>query len=279
MATRAPGSPPPDTPPSHPAPHRPTIAAIAVVIYATGSVIHEGIGHGGACLLTGGRMAGISAVHFQCDGGGRVAVAAGGTIMNIVAGLLLLAGLRRAPAARPHLRYALWLGMTVNLMQAAGYFLFSGALGIGDWADLLAAKGGGAARAAMATAGALAYLGVVSLAARRLGPLLPGDRDAARRGARALTLVPWIAGGLVSCLSGAFNPVGLVLVAISAAAASFGGTSGLAWMPDIIGTPWAPLPAPGPPAPVLGRHYGWIAAGVVAAIVFVGVLGPGWPRP
>jgi len=269
-----------DTLPPDTLPHRPTIAAIAVVIYAAGAVIHEGIGHGGACLVTGGRMAGMSGVHFECDDGGPIMVAASGTLMNIVAGLLLYAALRRAPAARPHLRYALWLGMTVNLMQAAGYFLFSGAFGIGDWADILAALGGGgAARAAMATAGALAYLGVVSFAARRLGPLLPADRATARRVARTLTMVPWIAGGLVSCLSGAFNPVGLVLVAISAAAASFGGTSGLAWMPEIVGTPWAPLPATGPSPPTLGRHNGWIAAGVVAAIVFVAVLGPGWPRP
>jgi len=261
-------------------PHRPTIAAIAVVVYAATSVIHEVVGHGGACLATGGRMAGMSAVHFQCDGGGAIVVAAGGTLMNIVAGLLLFAVLRRVPADRPHLRYAVWLGMVVNLMQAAGYFLFSGALGIGDWADILAATGGdGAARAAMASAGGLAYLGFVCFAARRLGPLLPSDRGAARRVARALTLVPWIAGGLVSCLSGMFNPVGLVLVAISAAAASFGGTSGLAWMPDIIGTRWAPLRAAGVQSPALGRHRGWIAAGAVAAILFVGLLGPGWSRP
>jgi hypothetical protein len=265
---------PPDT-----LPHRPTIAAIAVVIYAAGAVIHEGIGHGGACLVTGGRMAGMSGVHFECDGDGIV-VAAGGTLMNIVAGLLLFAALRRTPAGRPHLRYALWLGMTVNLMRAAGYFLFSGALGIGDWAEILTAlDGGGAARAVLAAAGAVAYLGVVIFAARRLGPFLPGDRATARRVARVLTLVPWIAGGLVSCLSGAFNPVGLVLVAISAAAASFGGTSGLAWMPEIVGTPWSPLAAAGPSPPTLGRHNGWIAAGIVAAIVFVAVLGPGWPRP
>jgi len=265
---------PPDTPP-----HRPTIAGIAVVIYAAGAIIHEGIGHGGACLVTGGRMVGMSGVHFQCDGEG-IAVAAGGTLANLAAGLLLFAALRSAPAGRPHLRYALWLGMTVNLMQAAGYFLFSGALGIGDWAEILTALGGGgAARAALATAGAIAYLGVVSFAARALGPFLPADRAAARRIARALTLVPWIAGGLVSCVSGAFNPVGLVLVAISAAAASFGGTSGLAWMPEIVGTRWAPIPAAGPPPPSLHRHDGWIVAGGVAAIVFIAALGPGWPRP
>jgi hypothetical protein len=255
-----------------------TVAAIAVVIYAAGAVIHEGIGHGGACLATGGRMAGMSAVHFECAGGAAIAVAAAGTIANLVAGLLLYAALGRAPSSRPHLRYALWLGMAVNLMQAAGYFLFSGALGIGDWAEILRALGGGgAARAAMAVAGAGAYFGVVCFAARAIAPLLPADPAAARQAARSLTLTPWIAGGVVSCLAGALNPVGFLLVAISAAAASFGGTSGLVWMPDIVGTRWAPGSAIGEPA-VLGRHRVWVAAGVVAALVLIVVLGPGLPR-
>jgi len=241
--------------------------------------VHEGIGHGGACLATGGRMAGMSSVHFECDGGSDIPVAAGGTIMNVVAGLLMHAAMRRVPPGRPHLRYALWLGMTVNLMQAAGYFLFSGVLGIGDWAQILKALGaGGLARVAMAAAGAVSYLCVMAFTARALGPFLPPERAEAQRTARALTLVPWIAGGVASCVAGALNPVGLVLVAISAAAASFGGTSGLAWMPDIIGTPWAPCPATGAP-PVLGRHRGWIGAGIVAAAVLVFVLGPGFPRP
>jgi hypothetical protein len=248
------------------------------VIYATGAVFHEGIGHGGVCLATGGRMAGMSSVHFECDGGAGIPVAAGGTIANIVAGLLMCAALRRVPPGRPHLGYALWLGMTINLMQAAGYFLFSGALGIGDWAQILEVLGAGAAaRVAMAAVGALSYLGVMVFTARALVPFLQAERAEAERTARSLTLLPWIAGGLVSCLAGAFNPVGLVLVAISAAAASFGGTSGLAWMANIIGTRWAPCRAAGD-APDIGRHRGWVGAGIVAAIVLVLVLGPGFTR-
>src|SRR5262245_38604465 len=143
------------------APHRPTIAAIAVVIYAAGAILHEGVGHGGACLLSDGGLVGMSSVHFQCGAEG-IAVAAGGTMANVAAGLALLMALRRSSAARPHLRYALWLGMSVNLMQAAGYFLFSGALGIGDWAAIVRMTGGGAmSRAALAAAGAVLYLGVV----------------------------------------------------------------------------------------------------------------------
>ena len=41
------------------------------------------------------------------------------------------------PQYRPHAVYFLWLFTTLNLLSGAGYFLFSGAVGIGDWADVV----------------------------------------------------------------------------------------------------------------------------------------------
>jgi hypothetical protein len=232
------------------------------------------MGHGSACLATRGMTVSWSSVHFECSVE-SLAVMAGGTIANLAAGALFFALLRVASGGAPATRYFLWLAMTVNLMQAAGYFLFSGALGIGDWAAVLRHFGaGGAARAAMAIGGALAYLAVVRFAARELTPFLPGARAAAERAARPLTLFPWIVGGVLSCIAGALNPVGFLLVAISAAAASFGGTSGLAWMASIAGTPWAPLD-PRSTGLAIPRHRGYIAAGLLAAILFIGVMGPG----
>ena len=35
----------------------PTIAALAVIVYATTALLHEGVGHGGACLLVDGLRA------------------------------------------------------------------------------------------------------------------------------------------------------------------------------------------------------------------------------
>ena len=71
-------------------------------------------------------------------------------------------------------------------------------------------------------------------------------------------------------LAGLFNPVGPVLIAISAAAASFGGASGLLWLTQFTrGSTRSAEPAE------LDRRYGWIVAGCVVAGVFVGVLGPG----
>lgn len=252
----------------------PTVAAIAALVYAGGAVVHELIGHGLGCLASGGSTISWSSVHFDCSVASP-AVMIGGTLANLVAGSVSFLLLRAARGASAATRYLLWLAMTVNLMQAAGYFLFSGAVGIGDWAQVLRHYGlGGSARAVMAIGGGLAYLPLVAWAARELAPLLPADRAAARRAARRLTLVPWTAGGLLSCLAGALNPVGILLVAISAGAASFGGTSGLAWMAWIVATPWAPLPPTAAGLP-FARHRGYLVAGILVSILFVVMLGPG----
>ena len=51
---------------------RPTLAAIAVVAFALANLAHEGMGHGGACLLAGGRALALSAIHFDGDLGGWI---------------------------------------------------------------------------------------------------------------------------------------------------------------------------------------------------------------
>ena len=78
-------------------------------------------------------------------------------------------------------------------------------------------------------------------------------------------LIAYFTGGLLYCISGAFNPHGPLLIAISAAAASFGGTSGLTWMDSFV-------PAGG--SQMVRRSVAWIVAGVVVAAIFIGVLGP-----
>jgi hypothetical protein len=68
------------------------------------------------------------------------------------------------------------------------------------------------------------------------------------------------------------NPAGLILVLVSGAAASFGGTSLLAWVWRSMGTP---LPET-PDVPMgIPRSKAWIVAGVICALLFICVLGPG----
>lgn len=55
-----------------------TIIAISIVAFAIANALHEGVGHGGACELTGGHARVLSSVHFECDQDNRF-IAAGGT--------------------------------------------------------------------------------------------------------------------------------------------------------------------------------------------------------
>jgi hypothetical protein len=248
-----------------------TIIAIAVAVYVLSDVFHEGVGHGGACLLVGARPLVLSTVHFDCTAGGRI-VAAGGTVANLVLGVVCWLWSRQVRA--PRARYFLWLAMTVNLFEAGGYFLFSGVGNIGDWADVIAGlQPAWVWRIGLTLLGAASYYAFVWFGLIELRPFL-GDSTAERVDrARRLCVVAYLTGGILSCVAGLLNPVGMMLVAISAAASSLGGTSGLAWMWQLLRSPsWG---TQSPPLPALARSNAWIAVGVVLALVFIGVLGRG----
>ena len=249
-----------------------TVVAIAAVAYVCASILHEGIGHGGACVLTGGKPVAISTVHFECDHEGRL-VAAGGTIVNFAAGLVCWLGLRIVSHAT-RLRYFLWLSMTINFLQAGGYFLFSGVGNIGDWAVVI--QGFQPAwlwRVGLTMLGVGSYLIFVWIALLEMRPFLGLAEPERLQRAKKLTLVPYFTGGILSCVAGLFNPVGMILVAISAAAASFGGTSGLAWMWQMFRGDRIPRTAF--EMPPLSRSLGWMITAGIMGVLFISVLGPG----
>jgi hypothetical protein len=85
--------------------------------------------------------------------------------------------------------------------------------------------------------------------------------------------VPYLTSGILSCAAGALNPVGPLLILISAAAASFGGHSGLAWMSTLLHGPR--IPSSQLQMPEIRRAWEWLIAAVVLAILFLAKLGPG----
>ena len=253
-----------------------TVTAIALVAYAASNVSHEAVGHGGACVALGGKPNVLSSVHFDCGAEAisalaRRGVAAAGTIANFIAGALGLVAFKATnPVRKPHISYFLWLFTTLNLLMGAGYFLFSGVGNIGDWAAVASGTVSPFIwRPAMAVLGGALYF----LLARRSGQwvgALVGSDDLSMRRSRLLSVPAYVAGGLLFCLSGLFNPVGPVLIAISAAAASFGGASGLLWLTQFTrGSKWSARPAE------LERSYAWIVAGCIVSVIFVGILGRG----
>jgi hypothetical protein len=253
-----------------------TVTTIALVAYAASNLVHEGVGHGGACVALGGRPRVLSSVHFECGdeamgSPARRGVAAAGTIANFIAGALALVAFKRIdPRQKPHAAYFLWLFTTLSLLSGPGYFLFSGIGGIGDWADVAGDSMPPLLwRPAMAVFGGALYFLVARQTSQWLRSLVGSDELHMTR-ARMLTVPAYAAGGVLFCLSGLFNPVSPILIAISAAAASFGGASGLLWLTEFLrGGKRSPEPAE------LDRSYVWIVAGCIVSLVFVGILGPG----
>lgn len=265
----------PSLPPSREAtrPDLLTIAALATVTAVITDFIHEGLGHGGMCAATGGQPLVLSTVHFECSVDTRL-VAAGGTLANLIFGITSWGAARAVRQSAPW-RYFLWLLMTFNLFDAGGYFLFSGIGNVGDWSVAVAGwQPAWAWRVGLAALGIVTYFFLfVPLSLRELRPFLGKDTKIRVWRARQLTLVPYLTSGILSCAAGAFNPVGPLLILISAAAASFGGHSGLAWMwtllknPRILNSKFQ--------MPEIGRSLVWIIIAVVLAIGFIAGLGPG----
>ena len=75
------------------------------------------------------------------------------------------------------------------------------------------------------------------------------------------------------CFAGALNPRGMILILISAAASTFGGTSGLLWDTNWLrrGT-MIPFGPPSEPMPI-ERSWPLITAVSIVAVAFVIILG------
>src|SRR2546422_10830866 len=84
-----------------------TVIAIGTVAYAACGMVHEIIGHGLACALTGVRALSLSTVALQTGSSSRF-VAAAGPIANVVVGMFALSLFRRGTAFTA-MRYFLWL--------------------------------------------------------------------------------------------------------------------------------------------------------------------------
>ena len=261
--------------------HLSTLLAIAVMAYALANVAHEGLGHGGMCVALGGEPRVLNAVYFDCgeDGLSSAAsrwISAGGTLVNLaLAGLtaLLLAGrIVRAPSGR----YFLWLFLALNLFQAFGYWMFSGIGGIGDWQSVIAGSPHYALwRITLAVVGTAGYMFfAVPITLRGLEPFLVSGEPERLERAWRLTLPAYFAGGALYVTAGLFNPESPWLVLISAAAASFGGASALAWMTHLLSNRRRFPPTGGQPLGI-AKSWPWLLAGALVAVVFITVLGPG----
>jgi hypothetical protein len=250
------------------------VGAIAILAYMLGNVSHEGLGHGGACLLVGAKPLVLSSVHFECSADSRL-VMAGGTMVNLLAGAAFFFLGRLTTPRYARLKYFFWIAMAVNLYSGTGYFLFSGIGGIGDWGDFIQGLGPQWPwRIGLTILGGVTYFLAARITLLELRPLIGSKKGERYRYALRLTAIPYFAGGILMCIAGALNPKGMILILISAAASTFGGTSGLLWATNWLNRgSMIPYGPPAEPVPI-DRSWPLIATAGVAAVVFICVLGP-----
>jgi hypothetical protein len=242
-----------------------TVAAIAAVAYAACDMTHEALGHGVAALLTGVHLVSLSTVGLGSVESSRM-VAAAGPMLNIVAGLLAMIVFRRGTGFGGG-RYFLWLFATLNLLNGTGYLTYSGILDFGDWSVVVAGMQPHLLyRIGLVVAGLATYFGSVWYAGMAWVPVV--RRDDLNR----LVFPAYLAGGLLFVAGAALNPVGPRLIALVGVSSGFGAMLGLLLVPGIVEKRTSSGDAAGG---VVAASRGWMVLGILVAVVFVGVVGPG----
>ena len=180
-----------------------TVAAIALAAMCVVTTVHEALGHGGACLALGGRIALLTSSLFHC-GLGSPWISPAGPIANLLGGTLLLLALSLVPRRLAALRLFLVLVTSFSFFWEGAYAIkamlarngdlyFAGQDFLGEpslwW------------RIAGAVAGLCLYLFTARWASLRLGGFAP-DTAAASRLARTA----WIAATLGTALAALAYP-------------------------------------------------------------------------
>jgi hypothetical protein len=257
-----------------------TVIALSMLAYTLAVLLHEHLGHALACVSLGGHPAELGAYYVDCQYANMPdlsirLVALAGPIISLITGAVGLLVLDRIPKGSSHMRYWAWLFGTISLMSATGYLLFSGVTGLGDFGAsrdgaLYLAQPEWLWRLASAVIGGAGYALVIYLSLRKMDQLIGGEGTARVAQAQKLALTSYLTGALMSVFIGLLNPQGIVIVLISAAASTLGGTSGLAWMMQMLNRKKASSISP----LRLERSWFWVCTGFIVAILYAVILGP-----
>jgi hypothetical protein len=241
-----------------------TIVSMAVIASALATLLHEGVGHGLTAFVRGDVPTELTSNHLSSLHPDRL-VQAAGTLVNLLVGAMALLASSRV-AMRTNLRYFLWILAALNLLPGAGYFLFSGIFGFGDWNEVIRDLPYHAAlRIGMIIGGAALYVLAVRLLAIAITPFLV-DRSSYNTVGR----MPYYAACVFSCAAGLLDPLGMRLLFVSTIPAAFGGSSGLMWADSLVPR----TRATGPTLFVQRDAVWWIAALLIGG-AYIAVLGPG----
>ncbi len=242
-----------------------TLLAVAVTAFFVADVAHEGLGHGGMCLASGGRMLSLSTTYEACSIRSR-AIDGAGPGMGLVVALVAWMWLRLAPPRSQNLRAFLCLLFAFTAFWNVGYLIYSGLLDRGDLKFVVAGL-----EPAIAWRVVLVVFGVIFYAAamRVVGASLArnfSDGDGWRP--QNFALIALLGASVLAAAGGVFDPRGPGII-LSDALPSALGSAGLVWVGFVLHRRLPALRIATPTSPA------WIVAGLVCATFFVAVLGPG----
>ena len=243
-----------------------TLLAVACAAYLVADVAHEGFGHGGVCLALGGKLIVLSTTFEDCSIRSRL-IDGAGPVIGIVVALLAWVWLRFAPPRAAPQRAFLCLVFAFAIFWNVGYLVKSGLTDQGDWAYVIK----GLEPAAIWHAGiTIAGIALYLLAMRLLGAVIRRTLAIGTSGIApfGFAVTALLAAGALSALAAFFDPRGPLTIFTDALPSSLG-SFGLVWVGWVVSrrSPDLRIALPASPA--------WITAGLVSAILFVAVLGPG----
>jgi hypothetical protein len=254
------------------------LASITAIAFLFAQIIHEGLGHGGTALLFGAKIIQVTNTTLQFDPTGislsasRV-IALGGTLANVIVGVLVLWYLRTTSIKSANMRFFLWLLGLINLFKGFGYLLITFAP-IGDWHVVVEGLPAQTIwMIGLTSLGAVTSLTTFFYAARTLDEFIGKDTDRRQR-AFTLTLFPYLLGGTVNVLATIIG-LGLTIYTFTGALATFGGTFLMVWLGLAVGHPRPNTPLE-PVTPF--RDTGWLIAGVIAIVFYLFWFGSGLLR-
>jgi hypothetical protein len=255
-----------------------TVIAIAVIAYAGVNICHEIVGHCTMAALVGTKCRLLSSTNIPLAAMPptwkyNIIVIAGCTA-NWTTGLACLGLLRTVRITQPALRYFLWLLMCVNLFLASTYMTIAPIIKFGDSYILISGlRWEFVWRSALVLSGAAICWLSFRVCRAELGRLIGFGGPTARGVAWELVVPAYVAGGIVTVMSGLFSQLEFKLAQLEAAGGTFGLTFWLLLLP--LSIPEAPAPVEHPF--MIPRSMGWIVAGALVGLIFIGVLGPGIP--
>ena len=231
-----------------------TLIAIAFTGYCIADIAHEMLGHGGACLASGGRVVLVDTTFADCTIRSRW-IDGAGPVLGIIVALLAWIAARRF--ANQNLRVFFGLVFAYAIFWNVGYMVKSGIGFTGDWHFLiLGLKPANVWHAILIGTGVVLYI----VAIRMLAFAWPSGEGMKPT---AFAITAFVAAAALSAAGGYSDPRGLQTILSDALPSSLA-AFGLVIVGARTSQQVAVLPS-----------VAWMVAGFACAAIFVAILGPG----